>query len=134
MADAKTDEWSELSIVDKSVKAVRAGFATAEFTLSAKPPKDWTERFGQAIDEHPDTESLSRNPGPTIDNVTITWEINEDEIKQGWEILKAALEETNDAFSRAEAARKYKEEQAQERLDARDRRKDELDKLLKSLK
>jgi hypothetical protein len=134
MADAKTDEWSELSIVDKSVKAVRAGFAKAEFTLSAKPPKEWSELFGKAVDDNPETENLSRNPGPSIDNVTITWEINEDEIKEGWAILKAALEEANDAFSRAEAARKYKEQQAQERLDARDRRRDELDKQLKSLK
>lgn len=134
MGDKETAEWADLTIVDKRVGAMRAGFAKTLFTLSAKPPAEWTERFGKSVDENPETESLKRNPGPSIDGDVITWEISDDEVTEGWGILKTALDEANEAYGRLDQARRYKESQWQERLDARDKKREELDKTLKSLK
>lgn len=134
MGDSDTAEWVDLTIVDKRVTKLRARYAATEFQLSAKPPEEWRERFGTAVDDDEALGQLQRNPGPVIDGDLISWELNEDDVEAGWEIVKAALAVANDGYGRADAARRYKEEQAQERLDARDRKRDELDKKLKSLR
>lgn len=134
MGDTDTAEWVDVTVVDRKVAALRAGFAKVVFELSAKPPKEWQERFGKAVDESPDFEAMKRNPGPALDGTTVTWEINEDEVEQGWAVLKAALKDANDAYGALDEARRQKDAQRQDRLEEREKKRLDLDKKLKSLK
>lgn len=134
MGDVDTAEWTDVTIVDRRVAAVRAGFAKVVFELSAKPPKEWKERFGTAVDESADYEAMKRNPGPSLDGTSITWEISEDEVAEGWSVLKAALKDANEHYGRLDDERRKKESDRQAVLDDRERKRLELDKKLKSLK
>jgi hypothetical protein len=129
-----TDAFADLTVVDKRVAALRAGFAKTEFELSAKPPEEWAERFGKAVDDSEDFASMRRNPGPALDGTKITWEIGEDEVELGWKVLKAALEEANSAYGKLDEARRAKEAKMEERLGAREDKRQALDKKLKALK
>ncbi len=132
--DTELEDWSDLTIVDKAVTQVRASFANTQFTLSAKPPKAWITTFRETVEADPATRELSRNPGPSFDGETIVWEIHEDEIETGWKILKPALAAANEAYGKVYEARVKHDKQLQERLDARDKKRDELNKKMKSFK
>jgi hypothetical protein len=134
MGDADTEEWTDVTVVDRRVAALRAGFAKVVFELSAKPPKRWAETFGKTVDESPEFEAMKRNPGPALDSTTITWEIAEDEVEQGWGVLKEALKTANDEYTALDEARRAKEAARQQVLDEREKKRQALDKKLKSLK
>ena len=134
MSDADAEEWSDVTVVDRRVAALRAGFAKVVFELSAKPPKQWTERLGKAVDESDEFQAMKRNPGPSVDGTSITWEIGEDELADGWGVLKAAMATANEAYGRLHEARRKKEADRQAVLDAREVKRLDLEKMLKKLK
>jgi hypothetical protein len=132
--DTELEDWSDLTIVDKAVTKVRASYAATQFTLSAKPPKAWVTTFREKCEADPAYAGLTRTPGPSVDGETIEWEIHEDEIETGWKILKPAVSAANEAYGKIYEARIKHDKQLQDRLDARDKKRDDLNKKMKSFK
>jgi hypothetical protein len=132
--DTELEDWSDLTIVDKAVTKVRASYANTQFTLSAKPPKAWVTTFRETVEADPASAELTRNPGPSVDGDTIIWEIHEDEIETGWKILKPAVAAANAAYTKIYEARVKHDKLLQDRLDARAKKVDELNKKMKSFK
>ena len=134
MAKKDESDWEDLKIVHKRVAKLRASYGSLKFGLSATAPAEWSDALHDFVDSDEDAKEMRRNPGPSVDGDTITWEVFHNDMERAWAVLKRALEVANEKYKKLHASRAAREAELQGRLDDRDKAQKKLDDKLQTLK
>jgi hypothetical protein len=134
MAKKDESDWPELKIEHKRVAKVRGRYCTLKFELSDKAPSEWSEALYDAVASDEEAAKMERNPPPSADGGTISWEVHHDDLETAWRVLKSAVEAANGKYAKLHAARVAKEAEVQSRLEERDKLTKKLDDKFQALK